>query len=37
LLGNVFGGTVVFGLITWGQVREEVKNASEQQKGSTRS
>ncbi|MBS1301810.1 formate/nitrite transporter family protein [Loktanella sp. SALINAS62] len=23
-LGNVFGGTVVFGLITWGQVREEV-------------
>ena len=37
LLGNVFGGTFVFGLITWGQVREEVKNASEQQKGSTRS
>ena len=24
-LGNVFGGTIVFGLITWGQVREEVK------------
>jgi len=29
LLGNIFGGTVVFGLITWGQVREEVKNASD--------
>jgi formate/nitrite transporter FocA (FNT family) len=37
LLGNVFGGTFVFGLITWGQVREEVKNATEKQKGSTRS
>ena len=37
LLGNVFGGTFVFGLITWGQVREEVKNASKQQKGSIRS
>ncbi|RYH04083.1 formate/nitrite transporter family protein [Salipiger sp. IMCC34102] len=24
-LGNVFGGTVVFSMITWGQVREEVK------------
>ena len=24
-LGNVFGGTVVFGMITWGQVREEVR------------
>lgn len=24
-LGNVFGGTIVFGLITWGQVREEVR------------
>jgi len=29
LLGNIFGGTFVFGLITWGQVREEVKNASD--------
>ncbi|MFZ3584075.1 formate/nitrite transporter family protein [Loktanella sp. DJP18] len=28
-LGNVFGGTVVFALITWGQVREEVQNASD--------
>ena len=37
LLGNVFGGTFVFGLITWGQVREEVKNASKQQEGSIRS
>ena len=37
LLGNVFGGTFVFGLITWGQVREEVKNASKQQKESTQS
>jgi len=35
LLGNIFGGTVVFGLITWGQVREEVKNASKQKKGTT--
>jgi formate/nitrite transporter FocA (FNT family) len=35
LLGNVFGGTFVFGLITWGQVREEVKNATEKQKGTT--
>ncbi|SEN08990.1 hypothetical protein SAMN04488003_10910 [Loktanella fryxellensis] len=26
-LGNVFGGTVVFSLITWGQVRQEVMNA----------
>ncbi|WP_253279520.1 formate/nitrite transporter family protein [Loktanella sp. 3ANDIMAR09] len=24
-LGNVFGGTIVFSLITWGQVREEVR------------
>jgi len=36
LLGNVFGGTFVFGLITWGQVRKEVKNASKQQKSSIR-
>ena len=28
LLGNVFGGTVVFTLITWGQVREEVEDSS---------
>ena len=27
LLGNIFGGTVVFALITWGQVREEVHAA----------
>jgi formate/nitrite transporter FocA (FNT family) len=33
LLGNVFGGTFVFGLITWGQVREEVKSVSESDKG----
>jgi len=36
-LGNVFGGTVVFGLITWGQVREELKDANDQQKSTTRS
>jgi len=28
-LGNVFGGTFVFSLITWGQVREEVKGVSD--------
>jgi formate/nitrite transporter FocA (FNT family) len=33
LLGNIFGGTVVFGLITWGQVREEVSNASDKASG----
>jgi formate/nitrite transporter FocA (FNT family) len=35
LLGNIFGGTVVFGLITWGQVREEVRDASKQKKGTS--
>jgi len=29
LLGNVFGGTFVFGLITWGQVSEEVTDSNE--------
>jgi len=37
LLGNIFGGTFVFGLITWGQVREEVKNANNQEKGAAQS
>ncbi|MBU2358650.1 MAG: formate/nitrite transporter family protein [Alphaproteobacteria bacterium] len=36
-LGNVFGGTVVFGLITWGQVREEVKDASDKHAATTKS
>ena len=36
-LGNVFGGTVVFGLITWGQVREEVHDASDKSSRSTKS
>lgn len=36
-LGNVFGGTVVFGLITWGQVREEVHDASDKNRRSTKS
>jgi len=33
LLGNVFGGTAVFTLITWGQVREEVNNSSDSPNG----
>ncbi|MFZ3584842.1 formate/nitrite transporter family protein [Loktanella sp. DJP18] len=37
LLGNIFGGTVVFALITWGQVREEVNDASDSGKRSTTS
>ena len=37
LLGNVFGGTVVFTLITWGQVREEVKDSSDSHKGTAQS
>ena len=36
-LGNVFGGTVVFGMITWGQVREEIHDASDKNKRTTRS
>ena len=36
-LGNVFGGTVVFGLITWGQVREEVRDASDAARSTTSS
>ena len=36
-LGNVFGGTVVFGMITWGQVREEVHDASDRNSQSTKS
>ncbi len=36
-LGNVFGGTVVFGLITWGQVREEVRDASDRASSTTKS
>lgn len=36
-LGNVFGGTVVFGMITWGQVREEVHDASDKSEQSTQS
>lgn len=36
-LGNVFGGTVVFGLITWGQVREEVHDSTDQHGGTTQS
>ena len=35
--GNVVGGTLVFGLITWGQVREEVRDASDASKNSTKS
>ncbi len=37
LLGNIFGGTVVFALITWGQVREEVNDASDSGKRSNTS
>ncbi|MFQ3252219.1 MAG: formate/nitrite transporter FocA (FNT family) [Loktanella salsilacus] len=36
-LGNVVGGTLVFGLITWGQVREEVRDASDASKNGTKS